>query len=240
MNIEGRSGGPADCTTWLPFLLQTADALFPTGAYAHSLGFEEIVRLEMVHDEATLREFLMTQIVPAQRFQELPYLRFAFDAAARRDINELCSLDREISAWKVARESREASAQIGLRRLKALHIICDAPIVRDWANCTSRGRAAGHHLVTCGVQAAGQNVPLRATLAVYFYQSLAAVCGAALKLIRIGPDGCQRVLRDAARLAERTISDSMTIHRDVAGWFNPSLEIASMRHAHAAERLFIS
>ncbi len=38
---------------WLPFLLQTSDALFPTGAYAHSLGFEEIVRLRVVTDEAT-------------------------------------------------------------------------------------------------------------------------------------------------------------------------------------------
>ena len=38
---------------WLPFLLQTADALFPTGAYAHSLGFEEIVRLDVVRDESS-------------------------------------------------------------------------------------------------------------------------------------------------------------------------------------------
>src|SRR4051812_34213231 len=51
---------------WLPFLLQTADALFPTGAYAHSLGFEESVRLGFVRDEASLRRFLLEQIIPAQ------------------------------------------------------------------------------------------------------------------------------------------------------------------------------
>ena len=98
---------------WLPFLLQTSDALFPTGAYAHSLGFEESVRLGLVRDEASLGRFLREQICPAQEHHELPYLRFAFLA---ENLAERCALDAEISAWKLARESREASAQLGGRR----------------------------------------------------------------------------------------------------------------------------
>src|ERR1043165_120345 len=94
---------------FLPFLLQTSDALFPTGAYAHSLGFEEIVRLGLVRDEASLREFLRWQIIPALRPLALPYLRFAFDAATAGDLDALCAMDHEISAWKLARETREAS-----------------------------------------------------------------------------------------------------------------------------------
>ena len=61
---------------WLLPLLQTSDALFPTGAYAHSLGFEEVVRMGMVRDEPTLREFLVGQIAPAQAAQELPVSAF--------------------------------------------------------------------------------------------------------------------------------------------------------------------
>ena len=50
---------PSDLNlSWLPALLQTSDALFPTGAYAHSLGFEESVRLGIVRDEDSLRAFL--------------------------------------------------------------------------------------------------------------------------------------------------------------------------------------
>ena len=45
----------------LAWLLQTADALFPTGAFAHSLGFEESVRLGAVRDEASLGRFLREQ-----------------------------------------------------------------------------------------------------------------------------------------------------------------------------------
>lgn len=223
--------------SWLPFLLQTADALFPTGAYAHSLGFEESVRLGVVRDEASLLAFLQSQIVPAQRRQELPYLRFAFEAA---DLGEMCAIDREISAWKLARETREASAQLGVRRLKALRTISDAPLLAEFERAIAARDASGHHLIVCALQGRVANIPLEAALATYFYQSLAAICAAALKLIRIGQDGCQRSLRAAAANAPATIRESLTVAREDAGWFNPLLEIAAMRHERADERLFIS
>ncbi|MDR3402742.1 MAG: urease accessory UreF family protein [Chthoniobacter sp.] len=222
---------------WLPWLLQTADALFPTGAYAHSLGFEESVRLGQVRDEASLLEFLRRQVIPAQRQQELPYLRFAF---AAETVEELCVIDGEIGAWKLAREAREASAQLGGRRLKALGNIADSPLLQEFAEAIRTERAAGHHLVVCGLQARLEGMPLAAAAMTYFYQSLAAICAAAMKLIRIGQDGCQRVLRAAAVEAKDTVAASLDVAREDAGCFNPLLEIASMRHERAFERLFIS
>lgn len=222
---------------WLPFLLQTSDALFPTGAYAHSLGFEESVRLGVVRDEGTLRYFLFQQILPAQERQELPWLRFAFDAA---DLSELCAVDREVSAWKLARETREASAQLGVRRLKALRTISAAPPLAEFERAIAAGRASGHHLVVCAMQARVAGLPLEAALTTYCYQALAAVCAAALKLIRIGQDGVQRTLRAAGAETARVIAASRTVARGDAGTFNPLLEIASMRHERAEERLFIS
>jgi urease accessory protein len=222
---------------WLPFLLQTSDALFPTGAYAHSLGFEEIVRLGLVKDEASLGAYLREQIIPAQRQHELPYLRFACETAR---LDEWCALDAEISAWKLARESREASTQLGGRRLRALRNISSAPVLAELEAAIQQGRASGHHLVVCGVQARLEGLPLEAALTTYFYQSLAAICAAAMKLIRIGQDGCQRVLRAASAEAGAVVPASLTVAREDAGWFNPLLEIAAMRHERADERLFIS
>lgn len=230
----------ADDVSWLPFLLQTADALFPTGAYAHSLGFEEAVRLGMVSNPATLKTFLLEQIVPAQREQELPYLRFAFDAASAGHLAELRRIDLEINAWKLAPETRDASAQLGLRRLKALRTIHPAPMLAAFETLVTTGACRGHHLSVCGLQAVVSGVPLEAALATYLYQSLSAICGAAMKLIRIGQDGCQTALRAAADLSSETVAASMRMERAKAGWFNPALEIASLRHARAEERLFIS
>jgi len=260
--------------TWLPFLLQTADALFPTGAYAHSLGLEEIVRLGIVRDERTLCAFLRDQTAPSLINHELPYLRYAYAAATRHDMAELCELDHEISAWKPARETREASIQLGLRRLRALLVIATTPTSHDGNQCgrgvpplmeprqpgalstgesrqahtllaqfsesVEAGKGLGHHLVVCGLQGAVQEVPLEATLQAYFYQALASVCSAALKLIRIGQDGVQRALHSATTLVPAGVERSLAVAREDAGWFNPLLEIASMRHERANERLFIS
>jgi urease accessory protein len=225
---------------WLPFLLQTSDALFPTGAYAHSLGFEEIVRLGLVKDEASLGAYLRQQIIPAQRQHELPYLRLACAAAGAGHLAELRRIDGEISSWKLATEARTASAQLGTRRLKALRTISDAPLLAAFDTLLTRGACTGHHLTVCGLQASIERLPLEAALTTYFYQSLAAICAAAMKLIRIGQDGCQRVLRTASAEAAGVVESSLAIAREDAGWFNPLLEIAAMRHERADERLFIS
>ncbi len=225
---------------WLAPFLQTNDALFPTGAYAHSLGFEEAVHLGVVTDEPTLLTFLTTQILPAQREQELPYLRYAHEAATAGDLHALCALDAEISAWKLASETRDASAQLGRRRLKALRVISTDPLLAAFEVHIAQREAQGHHLIVFALQAAVERIPLEAALGAWLYQSLAAICGAALKLIRIGQDGCQRALRGALRDAPAAIAASLEITRPHAGWFNPVLEIASMRHARAHERLFIS
>ena len=75
----------------------------------------------------------------------------------------------------------------------------------------------------------------------YLYQSLAGYCGAALKLIRIGQEGCQRVLTAALAQTDAIVDSAMQADPATAvGWFNPLLEIAAMRHERAFERLFIS
>ncbi len=222
---------------WLPALLQTSDALFPTGAYAHSLGFEEFARLANVRDESGLRTFVDEHLLPALAAQELPYLRFAHAAA---DFAALCEIDREISAWKLARELREASMQVGRRRLAALRVVNDQPRYLEFAEAIARGEAHGHHLTICAVQARAEGFPLDAALAAYFYQTIGGVCSAALKIVRIGQEGCQRVLRHALAAAEATVRASLAVERDDAGWFDPLLEIAAMRHEFANERLFIS
>jgi urease accessory protein len=219
---------------WLAFVLQTSDPLFPTGAYAHSFGLEEVVRLGGVRDEATLRDFLRGQIVPALENFELPFLRFAHGAAQGGDVEKLCALNVEMDAWKICRELRAASAQLGTRRLAVLLQIAPSPLLSAFAERSSRT----HHVIACGIQMAG--VPLDAALTTYFYQTLAGFCSAALKLIRIGQEGCQRVLRDCLTDASEKVRASLDVQRENAGWFNPMLEIASMRHERADERLFIS
>jgi urease accessory protein len=146
---------------------------------------------------------------------------------------ELC---HEIGASKLSRGARDASLQMGQARLHAAQMIAPHPFLAAFQATP----AAKHLIAVYGSQMALAGVPLQAALAGFFYQSLAGICSAALKLIRIGQDGVQRVLRGALQETAQVVAASMEIARADAGWFSPVLDIAGMRHERAEERLFIS
>jgi urease accessory protein len=221
---------------WLPFVLQTSDPLFPTGSYAHSFGLEEFVRLSGATDEAALSRFLHLQVIPALTYQELPYLRFIHTSSD--DISTLITLDREINAWKIPAELRAASLRLGSRRLDILLKTASTPLLLDISNRITARETPGHHLTISAAQYA--SIPLEAALMTYLYQTLSSYCVAALKLLRIGQEACQRLLAACLEKAPSIVDNSLSIQHPQAGCFNPLLEISSMRHQTANERLFIS
>lgn len=223
---------------WLPFLLRTTDPLFPTGAYAHSFGLEEFLRLSGASCEADLRRFLDLHILPALTYQELPYFRFVHTCSGANDLAGLVTLDYEINAWKIPAELRAASLSLGARRLAILLKTASTPLLSGLAGRIGAGEMRGHHLTVSGAQYAA--VPLEAALTAYLYQTLSSYCVAALKLIRIGQEACQRLLAACLERAPEAVSHSLGVERAQAGCFNPLLDIASMRHETAFERLFIS
>ncbi len=223
---------------WLPGLLQLSDAAFPTGSYAHSFGLEEIVRQGQVSDEASLGGFLQDHFIPAITHVDLPLVRESRSAAIAGDRADLIVLDRLAGALRVPRELREASLQTGRRRLAILVRLRPTPELEMLDQISREDPLAGHHAVVWGASCA--RLPMRASLEACYYHSVSCVCTAAPKLIRIGQEGTQRVLSVCLREADGRVSQALGIPREAIGWFDPVLDIASMRHELADERLFIS
>ncbi|HEY5793032.1 MAG TPA: urease accessory UreF family protein [Chthoniobacterales bacterium] len=222
----------------LAFLLQTSDAMFPTGAYAHSLGMEEMIRAGHVFDEASLLAFLRRHILPAARRVDLPLAAWAHRAARQNDFAALLETDGLAGALRPARELRAASLQTGRRRLAMLAAVRPAPLLREYQRAAEESPHVGHHAPVWGAACAAVSLP--AALTAYHYQTLACFCAAAPKLLRIGQEAAQRVLTAALAEAGAAIEFAQRVERGDIGWFDPVLDIASMRHEIADERLFIS
>jgi len=222
----------------LSFLLQISDAMFPTGAYAHSFGMEEMIREGRIADEVSLMKFLQTHVTPALVHVDLPIVAEAQRAAQRGDSADLWELDRLAGALRPARELRAASLQTGRRRLAVLSAVRPTSILTAYQAMVEHAPNAGHHAVVWGAACAGLSAS--AAMAAYYYQTMAGYCAAAPKLLRIGQEAAQRVL--TALLAESgpALECAATVKRADIGWFDPLLDIASMRHEIADERLFIS
>jgi urease accessory protein len=223
---------------WLPALLQLSDAAFPTGAYAHSYGLEEIVRQGAVCNEESLREFLRDHVIPALTHVDLPLVRDARSVAIDGDREDMVAIDRLAGALRIPRELREASLQTGRRRLAILIRLRPTPELRALSQIALEDPLAGHHATVWGASCA--SLPVNASLAAYYYHSVSCLCTAAPKLMRIGQEGTQRVLTACLDDAKRCVANALEIPRHEIGWFDPMLDIASMRHEIADERLFMS
>jgi urease accessory protein len=223
---------------WLARLLQVNDSAFPTGGYAHSYGFEQIVALGIVCDPESMQRHIENHVWPMLVHFELPTVRVAQEAALRDDLPALLELDALVDATKTARELREASGATGSRRMHAFQEAGGSSILISFAHAVEEKRARGHHTVVFGVGLAA--LPQRALLTSWAFQSLSALCLASPKLLRIGQDAAQRVLTACLTEMEANATRSLAVSHDDIGWFDPLADLASMQHEIAHERLFIS
>jgi urease accessory protein len=219
---------------WLPWLLQVSDSQFPSGAYAHSMGLEELTQRGIVKMPEEVEKFIHEQILPSLRAFELPFLAKAHAAAACGDLLSLRSLDDELDAWKLAAELRNASRQLGSRRLALIRKLDPAPLLEDYANSD----APCHHLIVCALEL--RQLPSTAAACAFAQQTVSGYATSAMKLVRMGQEKCQLMIRGAMLALSPHLEASVSVVPERIGWFNPLLEISSMRHARAHERLFIS
>jgi len=226
---------------WVPALLQISDPLFPTGAYAHSMGLEQWAAACGYTSGQDLQQFFISHAGPSLTRLELPYLRYLRAAVQSDAWLEIAELDAEIDAWKWAGEIREASIAQGRGRLRLLKKLWpDCERIEQYADAYAAGKVRGHHLVVSAIQFEHLSVPEEAALMAYGYQSLANFVSASVKLLRIIPEAAQAALHDGLDLLPVCVATSKQVARESAGWFAPAFDIHYARHATAFSRLFIS
>jgi urease accessory protein len=225
---------------WLAGLLQAGDSFYPTGSYAHSFGLEGFVQEGVIRDRETLRSFLLRAAVPALRQVELPIAAHAWHAFAAPDwnlIGELCVLS---SALKTAREVRDASEKIGLQRVQLAARLHDSPLAREFLRRSNAHAWPGPAAVSAALEGRVLGAPREAVLTGVYYASVTSLLSAAMKLLRLGQNGCQSLLTEILSLAPAAIVAAEATPVDQIGWFNPWLDIAAARHESADARMFIS
>ncbi len=220
---------PSDSWFWL---FQLNDTAYPSGAYAHSFGLEELVESGIVRTPQDLEDFLANQIVPSLLTFEVPFFAQAHAAARTADSDQLLTLDAELDAWRIPAELRDASRRIGSQRLDLLAQLDTSPLVSQIRESIPRA----HQLIVTALEL--RDLPIGHAARAFSFQSVAGLTAASMKLMRIGQTAVQKITRRTLDILGEDIDTALSLQPD--GWFNPLLEIASLRHARAHSRLFIS
>ncbi|MHA6622600.1 urease accessory protein UreF [Pseudonocardia sp. DLS-67] len=220
--------------------LQLADSAFPSGRYTLSYGLEAIAQSGMPADLVELLSDGVRLGVAPSDGVALACAHRAVGADGRIDLDLVARVDERLTAVKLAREARQASARTGRALLGTATTALGVTAMADYADRVAAGRCPGNHAVVLGVLSAALGVPRLEAVAGELYAVCAGWVAAAVRLALTDHRTAQGVLhRVRPVIAEAAAA---AVDRDVTGigGCTPLLDLMSMRHEQAELRLFAS
>ena len=222
-------------------LTQLLDTTFPIGAAAHSLGIETLTT-EGILTTPRLATFLQDYLAEIGA-QEGLFCRLAhgillspvFDA-------DWLDLNRRVSAFKLAREPRKASAMMGKRFLQMVCTLENAPQLQRAYSLALESQVAIHHATAFGLTAAFLEIDADLAIATYLQQATLSLISASQRLLSLGQGQAAQILWDLKpSLLAATVKSADSNPEGAASYSFPGLvEMAGMRHPALPMRLFIS
>ena len=221
-------------TSYQLALQQLTDSALPTGAFAHSLGFETYVDAGFVFDEGSFGVWLSAFVSQALTYSDGLAIRFLYEGW---DVGEL---DELLSASLLPRQVREASLKMGARLLEIGAEVFPSAELELYRDLVATGRAAGHQPLAFAVVARSLGVPLPEALAAYLFAAVTSLTQNAVRAIPLGQNAGQRLLRHAADGVAAAVERVSHLTADDFGAVTPGLEISQMRHERQRARMFMS
>jgi urease accessory protein len=225
---------------WLLPALQLGDSFFPSGAFAHSHGLEELVAAGRVRDAGDLAELLRAHLSERLAHADLRALLGAHAAAGGGDVGGLIEIDRRLTSVKLAREERAASERTGARLAAEAARLTGDDLARAWAEAVAQGRTPGNSAVSLAVAARALGVPARQAALVACHAFSVSLVSAALRLLRLGHGDAQAVLRGCHASMVEAVEVAGSASAFDLQPFGPEIEVAAARHERVAVRLFAS
>jgi urease accessory protein len=218
-------------------LLQLADSALPIGSMAHSFGLEALVFDGDIEDGAqscplSLGEYLENSLSESLLVDAV-FCREAHTRALQGA--PVFDLNQQISALRLARESREASLTMG-RCFAAL-----AAAMHPSPELSSLARLEElHHSVAFGYTLGILAIDPDFTVSAFLHQSVLTIISAAQRLLPLGQVQANRIAWNLKPVILDAVEQTRKISFSTVCSFAHLAEIASMRHSSLPTRLFIS
>ena len=227
-----------DRATALLALLQLNDSLFPSGAFTHSYGLEQLAREGIVRTPADVERFVAATLAGSLATADAVTALRAFIAARENDLEAVIAADRALLRTKLAAELRAAALSVGRRLLAETSAHVEAPLLTAYEARVRADRELGVHAAVFGAVCSSLGVEAEDVVPACLLGTATALLQASMRLLPVSHRDVQSILHRLrpriAALAQSTVTTSPPRS------FAPLQDVASMRHARAEARLFSS
>lgn len=220
--------------------LQFGDSMLPVGAFSFSNGLESAVQENIVHDLATLREFVQTATRQAATGDGVGLLE-AHRSALANDFDRVQAIDQAVFCRKLNEEIRVMNTRMGRKLAEmALHVIPAAPIVESWLAAIKEGTSPGTYPVGQALVFAALGLSEREAFTVHQYGVAQMMLGAALRLMKISYLDTQSILFEINEVAGSTYERIAGATLEDMCSFAPMADILAAVHVKSKIRMFMN
>jgi urease accessory protein len=226
-------------------VLQLSDSGFPSGRYTLSHGLEAFAQ-EGLLEKPCAPDALAALLGGCIRFGVGPADGVVLACAHRAvdpdggiDAEQVVRIDRRLSAVKLAREGREASARTGRALLAAAPAVAGVRL-EEYAALVEVGRTPGNHAIVLGLLSALLGIPPFDAVAAELSAFSTGWIAAAVRLGLTDHLTAQLVLRRVHPVLVEAAEHAVVGDVDDIASCTPLPDVMAMRHEHAELRLFSS
>nr|WP_246049223.1 urease accessory protein UreF [Corynebacterium tapiri] len=217
--------------------MQLTDSALPTGAFAHSMGFETYMAAGQITDHHSFQRWLQAFTAQQLTFTDALAVRMVYRADRFADIADL---DHMLTAQALPEQVRTAGMTMGKRLISMASANYQGEWIQQYSQEVSAQKLWGHPACAWALVARELGIDQEEAVAQHVYATIIALTQNAVRAIPLGQNAGQEIIFRAQEWVERAVEVSWALEREDLGAISPGLEIAQMNHERQRARMFMS